>query len=405
MNTRAISAAILLRITDHGAYSNVLLPSATGALSPADRAFVYSLVMGALRQVRTIDAVMAEVTGRDPEDLDPEVRVVLEVAIGELMDAEGDAVYATVNESVEAVKQLGFPRASGLVNGVLRTLVREGMPVLRGDKARELSVPEWVLGKLTADHGRRTARSLLSGLRGGAPAIGVRVRPGTEPPEGAAPLPGILGAYSVSRLPEDLDGLVVSDPASTAVAQALAVQPGERVLDMAAAPGGKTSALWDATGGRIELVACDRHPRRLRSARARLDVLGILPHWVLADGNRAPFGDELFDAVLLDAPCTGLGTLRRRPEIAMRLKPAAVETLAGQQNTLLREAWRVTRPGGRIVYSACTLFAAETVDIVAGYPAAAPAGLPGESWGKGIVLAPHLTGTDGMFVSVIQRPG
>jgi len=405
VNTRAMAAEILLRITDHGAYSNVLLPKATGGLRRGDRAFVYSLVMGALRRLRTIDAIVAEVTGRTPEQLDAEVRGVLEVAIGELMEAEAEAVYATVNESVEAVKQLGAPRASGLVNGALRTLVRDGMPELAGDKARELSVPEWVLGKLTADHGRPAARSLLGGLRLGAPAIGIRVRPGAQPPVGATPVPGIPGAYTVSRLPDDLTGLVVSDPSSTAVAHALAARVGERVLDMTAAPGGKTSALWDATAGRIALVACDRHPRRLRSARARLDGLGVLPQWVVGDGVHAPFGDELFDAVLLDAPCTGLGTLRRRPEIAMRLKPATLDTLADQQQALLREAWRVTRPGGRIVYSVCTMFAAETVAVVDDYPAEAPTGVPGEHWGKGVLLAPHLTDTDGMFVSVIRRPG
>jgi 16S rRNA (cytosine967-C5)-methyltransferase len=400
-----MAAAILLRITDHGAYSNVVLNTATRGLAREDRAFVYSLVNGALRQIRTVDAIIAAAAGRKVEDLDEDARGVLEIAVGELLNATGDAAYATVNESVNAIKELGNPRASGFVNGVLRRLVRDGMPDLEGDKARELSVPEWVLGRLTSDHGRQRARGLLSGLRSAAPAIGIRARPGAQLPAGAEPVRGIPSAFAVQAVPDDLTGIVITDAASTAVAAAVGAQQGERILDMAAAPGGKTSALWDNAGGRINLIAMDRHPRRLRSARNRLEELGIHPCWVIADGTNVPFREGQFDAILLDAPCTGLGTLRRRPEIAMRLEPKGLETLVSQQRVMLAEAWRLVRPGGRIVYSVCTLFAAETVDVVADYPAAPPGGLPGEEWGSGVLMAPHLTGTDGMFVSVITRPG
>ncbi len=193
MNARAMAAAILLRITDHGAYSNVVLATGTRGLGGADRAFIYSLVTGTLRRIRTIDAVIAVVAGRDVGELDPEVRAVLEVGVGELLDGRDDAVYATVNESVNAVKQIGFPQASGLVNGVLRRLVREGVPELPPDRARELSVPEWVLGKLTAQHGRQMARELLEGLRESPAGTGVRVRPGAAVPSGAVPVAGIDG--------------------------------------------------------------------------------------------------------------------------------------------------------------------------------------------------------------------
>ena len=403
MNTRAMAAAILVRIRDHGAYSNVILPQATKDLGRPDQAFVYRLVTTALRKLRTIDAIITTTTQRELTDLDPEVIAVLEIAIGEMLTDEQDTVYVTVNESVEAAKQLGRGRASGLVNGVLRRLSRDGIPELPGDKARSFSVPEWVLGKITADHGKAKAGSLLEGLRAASPRIGIRVRPGTEVPEGAEAIAGINDAYHVSRLPESLDGLSIIDGASSAVAQALSVAPGGTVLDMAAAPGGKTMSLWDQAGGEMSLVAMDHHERRLFSARKRLAEAGVSPHWVVGDGTAAPFADQAFDAVLLDAPCTGLGTLRRRPEIAMRLKTTGLDALADQQGRLLAEAWRLTRPGGRIVYSVCTLFAAETVDIVAEYPAHGPADLPGEPWGSGLLLAPHSTGTDGMFISVIDR--
>ncbi|MCP3998799.1 MAG: methyltransferase domain-containing protein [bacterium] len=403
MNTRAMAAAILLRIRDHGAYSNVLLPRATRDLSRANQSFVFSLVMGSLRRIRTIDATIEAASGRAVDDLDPEVSAILEIAVGEMLDDDRDTVYATVNESVEAIKQLGFARASGLVNGVLRNLSRNGMPELPGDRARDLSVPEWVLGQITHDHGRQAARELLAGLRLPAPGVGIRVRPGGTVPVDAKPLAGIDDAYRVAQLAERRSGVIVSDGASSAVAQAVAVSAGERVLDMAAAPGGKTLSLWDQGEGRARIVAMDSHGRRLASARDRLARESVSPIWIQADGIHAPFADGVFDAVLVDAPCTGLGTLRRRPEIAMRLGTKSPDSLAATQSALLAEAWRVARPGGRIVYSVCTVFAAETVDIVADYPARPPEGIPGVPWGDGLLMAPHLTETDGMFVAVIEK--
>jgi 16S rRNA (cytosine967-C5)-methyltransferase len=381
----------------------VILPQATKDLRRPDRAFVYRLVTGALRQMRTIDAVIAATTERQLDELDPEVLAVLEVAVGEMLTDDQDTFYATVNESVEAAKQLGRGRASGLVNGVLRRLGREGTPDLPGDKARSFSVPEWVLGRITADHGKQMAGDLLEGLRTPAPRTAIRVRPDGVVPDGADPILGIDHAYKVTSLPEDLTGIVVADGASSAVAQTVAARSGEHVLDMAAAPGGKTMSLWDQAGGNLSLVAMDNHKRRLASARARLDKSRVSPWWIVGDGTETPFGQASFDAVLLDAPCTGLGTLRRRPEIAMRLQTKGLDALADRQRLMLEEAWRITRPGGRIVYSVCTVFAAETVDVVAKYPAHAPGGLPGATWGSGLLLAPHLTGTDGMFIAVIDR--
>ena len=403
MNTRAIAAGILIRIRDEGAYSNVILPQATQDLSGPDRGFVYSLVTGALRRMRLIDAIIEAGSGRSIDQLDAEVSAVLQIAVGELLTDSKGNVYATVNESVEAIKQLDNPRASGLVNGVLRGLGRNGMPPLEPDSARELSVPGWLLQAMITDHGQGEASELLDGLRRGSPAVAVRVRPGAEVPEGANPVQGIADVYQLTRQPKSGRGVVFADGASAAVALAVAPQPGETVLDMAAAPGGKTMSLWDQSQGQATIIAMDRHRRRLSSAKRRLDNEDVHPVWMLADGTRTPFGEGSFDAVLLDAPCTGLGTLRRRPEIAMRLDQKAPRRMARQQRQMLAEAWRITRPGGRIVYSVCTTFAAETVGVIAEYPSARPPDLPGRPWGNGLLLAPHITGTDGMFVASIPR--
>jgi 16S rRNA (cytosine967-C5)-methyltransferase len=403
MNTRAIATQIVIRVRDEGAYSNVLLPHATADLSGPDRAFVYNLVTGTLRRLRLVDAIIEQASSRHPDELDPEVRSVLEVAIAELLtDTEG-ATYATVNESVEAVKQLGSPRAASFVNGVLRRLVRDDIAQADQDFAHSLSVPDWLLTAAEADHGVEEAAALLAGLRQASPKIAVRVRPGAEVPSGGVAVEGIAGAFHLPRIPQPDDGLVINDAASTAVGLAVDARSGQRVLDMAAAPGGKTLHLWDQVGPEGMVVAIDSHSRRLRSARDRLDRLGVYPAWVEADGVRTPFATDSFDRVLLDAPCTGVGTLRRRPEIAMRLKSNAARKMAAQQQAMLEEAWRVTKPGGRVIYSVCTVFAVETVDIVAAYPARPPANLPGREWGSGLLLAPHLTGTDGMFIAVIEK--
>lgn len=381
----------------------MVLPHATADLTGPDRAFVYSLVTGTLRRLRLVDAIIEQASSRRPDELDPEVRTVLEVAIAELLtDSEG-ATYATVNESVEAVKQLGSPRAASFVNGVLRRLVRDEIAQADHDLAHTLSVPDWLLATTEADHGVEEAAALLGGLRQASPRISVRVRPGAQVPADAVAVDGIAGAFHLPKIPLPDPGLVINDAASTAVGLAVDARPGQRVIDMAAAPGGKTLHLWDQVGPDGMVVAVDSHSRRLRTARNRLDRLGVKPIWVQADGARTPFATGSFDRVLLDAPCTGVGTLRRRPEIAMRLKSNSTRKMAAQQQAMLEEAWRVTKPGGRVIYSVCTVFAAETVDVVAAYPARPPADLPGKVWGSGLLLAPHLTGTDGMFIAVIVK--
>lgn len=402
LNTRAIAAQIAIRVRDEGAYSNVLLPHETADLSGPDRAFVYSLVTSVLRKQRHVDGLIAAASSRPVGELDPEVSAVLQVAAAELLTDTKGVVYATVNESVEAVKELGHPKAASFVNAVLRRLVREIDASRNVSFSVSQSIPDWLADRLEEDHGREEAQGLIVGLRRPAPQVPIRVRPGGLVPEGADPIPGISSAYYLRALPQDFDG-VVADAASTAVGNAVDGQPGQKVLDMAAAPGGKTIQLWDQIqpGGR--LVAMDRHRRRLRSARSRLRYLDVSPSWVIGDGRHSPFADGSFDAVLVDAPCTGLGTLRRRPEIAMRLEPDSPDLLAVQQRELLAEAWRVTRPGGRVVYSVCTVLATETTEVVAEYPAHPPADLPGRIWGNGLLLAPHTTGTDGMFVAVIER--
>jgi 16S rRNA (cytosine967-C5)-methyltransferase len=334
------------------------------------------------------------------------VRAVLRVGVAEILFMDGD-VYAAVDSAVEAVRVGGSPRASGFVNGVLRNVAREGEPPLPSGsegEALRLGVPTWLHDDLARAYGRDDAVSFLEASNE-ATRVGVRRRRGEAPGEAIA---GIEDAYLIDNVVPYRDSiasgdLAVADPSSTAVAAALDPQPGDRILDLAAAPGGKTLHLWDLVGGEGFVIAMDRNAGRVATARRRLLRLDADVHWVIGDAMSPPLAPGSFDRILLDAPCTGLGTLRRRPEIRHRLRPESAAESSRAQRRMLDAALPLLRPGGRLVYSVCTVTPEETVDVVAGADSHAPNGLPGAAVAGGVLLAPHVTGSDGMFVAVIDR--
>lgn len=390
MTPRERAVLSLGRILRGGAYSNVLLRQPPNGEDARDVRFIQALVMHALRTFGLADEVLAGVVTR-PTRVDPVVKDVLRVAIAEL-DRGGTPEPFVVSEAVETAKQMGAGRAAGFVNGVLRTVVRAGLPSLPA--VRRFGVPDWLADSLAGEWGSVEATSFWE-----ASALPARVGVRGDPPPGTdvAPVPGVPSSYLADS---PIPGMQVQDPASTAVALAVGARPGEWVLDMAAAPGGKTIILLDGVGESGMVVAADLHPRRVASGRARVPTA----RWVRADATRAPFPDRSFDRVLLDAPCSGLGTLRRRPEVIRRVTEESVARLEEVQRRALGEALRVTKPGGRVVYSACTVLAGETTDRVADNPTMIlEAPLPGRRAGNGWLLAPHLGPTDGMFLAVIDR--
>jgi 16S rRNA (cytosine967-C5)-methyltransferase len=221
-----------------------------------------------------------------------------------------------------------------------------------------------------------------------------------EPPADAVPVPDISGAFVLSNTSAVPDNISIQDGASVAVGLALDPQPGDRILDLAAAPGGKTLHIADRLGSVGLVVASDQNPRRVAGARRRL--AGSPVRWCVADGRRVPFPAACFDRVLLDAPCSGIGTLRRRPEIRFRVSAARIDQLSLLQAEMLEEAMRVVKPGGTVVYSVCTVTPQETLNVIDQLPTEPIAGLPGRAWGSGWLLGPHLTGTDGMFITKIR---
>lgn len=399
VGNRLRAAELVVRVTDGGAHSNVLIDRTDG-IDDGGRSTITRLTMDTLRWMPFVDARLDAASSRPLADLDALVRSVLRVAVTELVT--GGAAHAAVDSAVEAVREGGMPRAANFVNAVLRR-VSMALDAPSPDQVGEATTPSWIWERLASAWGPGEAEAFLAAALAPA-AIGMRLRPRSA--EMGEPVPGIPGAAwatSHAAAAAAVPGAVVMDPASTAVAAAVQAEPGMTVLDVAAAPGNKTGALWDAMEGVGHLIAADRHLRRTRDAAARLGRLGMRPHWVIAEGAQPPFEPGSFDRILVDAPCTGLGTLRRRPEIKLRLEPAAPVALSAVQRAILEATLPLVGEGGRLVYAVCTVFPEETVDIAAEFGGRPPGDLPGRVWGDGLLLGPHLTGTDGMFITVFDR--
>ncbi len=390
-----MAARLVGRVARGGAWSNVVVRELD--LPDRDGALVRHLVYGTLRNLPRLDRAIDQLSHRPFSRIEPAVLDVLRVAFHEVMFGRTPA-HAAAHAAVESARTAGHTRATGFVNALVRRLQRQGEPSPPTELPDVYSLAEWMVDDLVSTWGETFARDFVEAAHRNAP-VTFWMEGGRAPPEGAVST-SVAGAYSDphNRVPE---GGVVQDPASLAVVQAVGAGSGDAVLEVGAAPGGKTMALWEA--GPQRLVAVDNHGRRVRSGWRRTSRMGVGCRWVRADGKSLPFGSATFDAVLVDAPCTGLGTLRRRPEIRFRVTPADRDRLAGVQRRMLQEAMRVARPGGRVVYAVCTLTRAETIGVVSGLGGRPPGGLPGLKISEGLLMGPHLTHTDGMFISVLDR--
>jgi 16S rRNA (cytosine967-C5)-methyltransferase len=374
-DARRVAVQALVRIDTEGAYANLILPSvlARSGLPDRDRAFVTQLVYGTTRLRRACDWFVDRFVHGD---LDPEVRAALRLGVFQLRFL-GTPPHAAVSATVAVVPR----RARGLVNAVLRR-VSEAEDAWPSDAVR-LSYPDWIADALERDLGADRSRGALEAMNGAAPVT------------------------------ERADGYI-QDEASQWVAAAVGAEPGERVLDLCAAPGGKATAL---AGAGAWVVAGDIRPARagLISANAsRLEAgseAGGAVNVVVADGLHPPFASASFQRVLVDAPCSGLGSLRRRADARWRIDEAAPTRLAEIQSQLLDSAADLVVSGGTLVYSVCTLTAEETTGVAErfttahpGWVAQAVPGTPWEPWGSGAVLLPQSAGTDGMALFVWRAP-
>ena len=354
-NARQVAYRCLQRIDHDGAYANLLLQSELGRskLSERDRGFVTELVYGTTRMRRACDALIDRFLVKEPQ---PALRTLLRLGAYQLHFA-GVAAHAAVGETVE----LAPKAARGFVNAILRRV--GDTPMDWPNDAVRLSYPDWIVDRLRTE------------LGGAAEAAMARMN---EP----APVSVRDDGYR-------------QDLASQWVAAAVEAAPGERVLDLCAAPGGKATAM--ASNGAY-VVAAD-----LQMHRARL-IQGVPV--VVGDAAEPPFRATGFDRVLIDAPCSGLGALRRRADARWRITEADVGELAALQARIIAAAAPLVRRAGWLVYSVCTLTAEESIDhpVPAGFEPIAEA--PSSEWcayGHGWRVLPHDHDTDGMVLIRYRR--
>ncbi len=376
-DARRVAVDALVRIEEGGAYANLALGPVLdrAGLDDRDGGLVTELVYGTTRMRRACDWLVDRfVTGTRP--LDARTRSALRLGAYQLVVLQ-QPPHAAVTTAVSAAPK----RSRGLVNAVLRKVAaeHEAGGVTFPDDATRLSYPDWIVERLTADLGAERALAALEAMD--------------------------VAASATVR-----DDGYTQDQASQWVAELVEAGPGDRVLDLCAAPGGKSTAL---AGTGAHVVAADVRPARvgLVAGNARRTGTADRVHPIVADGRAVPFAPAGFDRVLVDAPCSGLGVLHRRADARWRMVPESVERLARLQAELVRGAAQLVRPGGLLVVSVCTLTARETtgVDCVVAEvrPDLEPLPPPGDPWvpwGRGALLLPQAAGTDGMAIHRYRVP-
>jgi 16S rRNA (cytosine967-C5)-methyltransferase len=426
---------VIRRVFEEGAYADRALAGEAADLDPRDRALATALTYTAVQRRATLDHAIGALSDRPVEKLDPPVLAVLRLGLAELLYLGGAAKHAAVNESVELAKRAS-PYAAGFVNAVLRRAAREGADVLArlDDETPESaallhSVPGWLASQWWEELGPDEARALLRVINQPAESA-LRVNSLiAKVPEVVAALP--VASRAVPGLPE---GLVLDGPfdaqgselwragaiqpqsrASMLVSRILDPQPGQRVLDLCAAPGGKTTHLAALMGDRGEIVAVERHPGRaaaLQRTTARLSASCVR---VEVGDAAVSCVDGSFERVLIDPPCSGLGTLQSRPDRRWRAGAEAIGELAALQAGILAAGAAALAPGGALVYSVCTISRAEGQDVIDRFlarnrefnvddvVARLPEQLRGVPSGPGVQLLPHRDGTDGFFIARLER--
>lgn len=416
-------------------FLNSVLAKGLGAsgLDRRDRALVTEIVQGTVRMKLTLDYAISGFSNRKLSSLDEGVLWILRLTAYQLLFTSVPA-YAACDISVGLARRRSGAGASGYVNGVLRAFVRGSddikWPEKEDDPVSYLEVceshPRWIVEMWIAELGlARTetlckadnrqprlslrcnlARSSREELQARLIEVGIEAQPGDLAPEALL----VKGTGSLTDIPEFVSGLfAVQDQGSMVVGHRAAPEPGMRVLDMCAAPGGKANHLAELMHNSGRVLAVDINPARLEMVGESATRLGnSIVETMVHDGTKASSDlGESFDRVLVDAPCTGLGTLARRPDARWRKSPGDIQRLLELQGALLEEGARLTAPGGLLVYSTCTISHRENQEVVNAFRA----GGQGENFTfvsderdeVFTQMLPDTDGCDGMFVAVLRR--
>jgi len=418
-SARACAYAVVRRVFEHDAYADRAFHAQARGLDGRDRSFAMALAYGTIQRRATLDHVAAALSDRPPARLDPPVLAALRLGLMQVLLMDGVADHAAVHESVELAKRHARG-GSGLVNAVLRRALREGAPLLAAlddetpaHAAVLHSVPVWLAELWWSELGPERARSLLATVNQPAESA-VRVNTLAGSVGDVADRLGVAW-HAAPGIPE---GLVLQEPfdafaspgwqrgelmpqsrASMMVSRTLAPDPRERVLDLCAAPGAKTTHLAALTGDTGDLVAVERHLGRADALRATLQRMHVRSATVQTADAAAPHSGPGFDRVLVDPPCSGLGTLQSRPDLRWRTSPERIADLAAQQARILAAGAAATAAAGTLVYSVCTISRAESDAVVEGFLSAHPEWVAEAP----LRLAPDTDGTDGFFIARLRH--
>lgn len=439
------SASDSLTASDKQAASQSSAPSGRApGLNAQQRSFTTAMVYGTLTRLYTIDHVLTERLKQSLASLEPTVRTILRLGVFQLLYSRSVPPSAAVDESVRLCQKLSRPQTCGLVNAVLRSITRE--PPLINPKNAPLyySLPPELYGYVKLAAGAAAAPLLAEKLLAAPPvtlrtnclkakpqeiiellaAVGIEASPGSYLPEAVVPE---LGGQPVHKLVIYQDGLAsVQDEGAMLTSHAVDPQPGESILDLCAAPGGKSAHMAELTCDKAAITACDIHPGRVDLIRSQAERLGITSiSAYTADATGRDWPQELareYDRVLADVPCSGLGLLARKPEIRRNMTHERIQSLLPLQAAILDHAATLVRPGGVLVYSTCTFNPAENdgqvdsflarqagafsrEDLTRFLPAALLADEANAEQARGgsITLLPHRHGTDGFYIARLRK--
>jgi len=396
-NPRRIAYEVVRRTFEQGAYADRAFPTLAAPLDDRDRRQAMRLAYGAVQRVRTVDHGIETLAGRRPERLQAELRNALRVSGYEVLFSDAVPARAAVSEGVDLARTVAGTRVAGLANAVLRRLAEAGSGWVEGLPLplRE-SYPDWVIAEWADLLGTEAAEALarrqnepaelsirVNTLRAHDLDLGVPMHGDPELPEARV----IDGPFDVAASRELREGLIWPQSRSSMhPARLLAPEPGMRVLDLCAAPGGKSGQLAALMDNRGELVCVEQHPGRAGELRTTLDRLGATCARV-ETADALEFGERGFDRILLDPPCSGLGVLAGRPDARWRRTAEGAAELADLQRRMLDHARGLLAPGGRLVYSVCTIRRDECEGVIPG----------------GRYLLPHITGSDGFYIASESR--
>ena len=432
MSARATAALCLQRVIYEGeSLTEVLQDRTIAALNPQDQALLRDMCFGTLRWHERLSAILKKLVKKALKAADKDVECLLRIGLYQLI-YQRKPDHAAVNETVKATKKLKKDWAGKLVNGVLRTFIREQAEILvQADSSvtARYAFPDWLLKRIQTAWPDDWA-DILSASNTHAPMT-LRVNQRMQTTAAyqavlqeagiAAELVSVVDSalilqtpVGVEQLPGFFSGTVsVQDAAAQLAAQLLDCQPGMRVLDACAAPGGKTSHLLERTDD-LHLIALDESESRLKRVTENLTRLHLQAELVAADaGDTATWWDgQLFDRILLDAPCSATGVIRRHPDIKVLRRDSDIAELQQEQAQLLNNLWHTLRPGGLLLYATCSILPEENSRQVEAFLAAHPdATLEPMSavWGReqpaGRQLLPGEHAMDGFYYALLRKVG